>query len=451
MGRKERRTTEQRKTKKTTESYGQNKPKEVSLFTILFVIILLAAFVGIYFGVRYLVITLKYSSYTDKMIHYGYNELYDNHKATATQNVTNAELIKVIIGSIENNKDIYNLYYKANKNITEDNNWLAYADYLGVNSGITISELEKNATTIDAVMLLVKTLESIEGIGLSKTTLKMSDSKLSKFTKDEQALISKAVTLGVIKNKNSSLSDNNIIKGELNKLVISVIETYATMHYDKTVVNENGEIVRQNISIVTDKEKLPENHKDYPYIVDNIEKEVYEYDYNILTKRTYKNPKQTYQVMGYLYGQTSDLIVRYFNKILNVDYATITTLNFLESITHDVAYLLDEQDVKTYVDYVKENKIKIQGEATPLLPIMYNNGEQYVVRTKITFNVLNSNTQYNLLFGDENNSVKYNSQQITMYVDVPMGTTLNSNSLLVYVDCLARHIPNSNAMVLLEK
>ena len=81
----------------------------------------------------------------------------------------------------------------------------------------------------------------------------------------------------------------------------------------------------------------------------------YEWDYKIRTTRTFKDPIQTYQRMGYLYGQTADLIVRYFNKILNVDYSTITTSNFLDSITYDVAYLLEEKDVKTYVDYVKRN------------------------------------------------------------------------------------------------
>jgi len=196
---------------------------------------------------------------------------------------------------------------------------------------------------------------------------------------------------------------------------------------------------------------LPTNVKEYPYVINTIEKEVYEYDYQILTERTFKNPKETYKIMGYLYGQIDDLIVRYFNKILNVDYTTISTSKFLSSIKNDVTYLLDEQDVKAYVHHVKENKIKLQGTATPLLPIIYNNGEQYVVRTKITFKVLNSDTQYNLLFGDEENTVKYNSKDITMYVDVPMGMTLNSKSLLIYVACLANYIPTQNSIVILEK
>ncbi|MBQ8044289.1 MAG: hypothetical protein IJ272_09145 [Clostridia bacterium] len=447
MSRKERRDKVEKKEKQVT----QKKPKEISIFTVLFVVVLIAALVGIYFGVRYLVITLRYKEYTDKVISYGYNELYNNQKAAATQKVTNAELLKVVLGSIQNNKDISSLYYLADEKTTESSNWYDYSVYLGINDFMDKGDLDKNATRIDAIMFVVKSLENLVDVELGQSTLEIDKSKLSKFTQEEQTLIAKAITLGVISNEDSSLADSELIKGELNKLVISVVEEYATMHHDTTAIGENGEIIRQNVSIVTDKEKLPTNSKEYPYVVDSIEKQAYEWDYQILTERTFKNPKETYKVMGYLYGQTDDLIVRYFNKILNVDYTTITTKDFLQSITNEVTYLLDEQDVKAYVDYVKQHKIKLEGSATPLLPIMYNNGEQYVVRTKLTFKVLSSDTENNLLFGDENNTVKYNSKEITMYVDVPMGMTLNSKSLLVYVSCLAGHISNENTMVVLEK
>lgn len=447
MGRKERRNNIEEK-KKITKT---KKPKQISIFTVLFIIILIAALVGIYFGVRHVVITLKYKEYTDKMITYGFNELYDNKKATSTQEVTNGELLKVVLGSMKNNKDIYELYYLANTNSKEIDNWYEYSNYLGVNNYITKSNLNEKAKLIDAVMFAVKSLENVVGVELQPATLDMSESKLNKFTKEQQELIAKAVTLGVISNKNSSLSNDNIIKGELNKLIISIVEEYEIIYYGSISINENKDIQKQNVSIVTDKENMPKNYKEYPYIVDNIDKEVYEYDYKIITELKFRTPKEVYKTMGSLYRQTSDLMVRYFNKILNVDYTTITTENFLNSILNDTAYLLHEEDVKQYVDYVKTNKIKLQGSATPLLPIMYNNGEQYVVRTKIDFKVLNSDTEYNLLFGDENSNVKYNSKEITMYVDVPLGMTLNAKSLLIYVTTLAENMSNKNNIVVVEK
>lgn len=424
---------------------------QISIFTIAFILIVLLVFVGIYFGARYLVITLKYKQYTDKMNWYGYNELYNNKKATAVQKVTNDELLKVILGGINNNKDIDSLYYLSDANNSEAINWYNYSKYIGVNDVVGKSELDKDATQIDAVMLAVKSLENLVGVELAQTKLNMDLNRLNEFTAQQQTLIAKAVTLGIIENKTSSLSTSDILKGELNKLLINIVEQYGILHHNTVVIDANGNITRQGINIVTDKKQMPENYKQYPYIIDSIDKEIYELDYNILTERTFKNPKETYKVMGYLYGQINDTIQRYFNKILNVNYETITEKDFLQSIKNDITYLLDEQDVKQYVNYVKEHKIKLQGEATPLLPIMYNNGEQYVVRTKVVLNVLSSNTDENLLFGDENNVVKYNSNSITMYVDVPMGMTLNSKSLLIYVDSVAKFISKPNTMVVLEK
>ncbi len=441
---------ELRKKNKTSKNQ-QKEGTQISIFTIAFIAILLLLFIGIYFGTRYLIITLKYKQYTEKMNWYGYNELYNNKKATATQKVTNEELLKVILGGISNNKDINSLYYLANSNNSEADDWYDYSMYIGVNNVITKAELDENATEIDAIMLAVKSLENLTGVNLSQSKLDMDVDKLKEFTEQERILIAKAVTLGVISNKTSSLYTDEIIKGELNKLLISIVEQYATMHNNAVSIDDNGNIIRQNVKIITDKQDMPENYKEYPYIVNSIDKEVYEWDYNIVTERTFKEPKETYKDMGYLYGQINDTIIRYFNKILNVNYETITEESFLQSIKNDVTYLLDENDVKQYVEYVKTNKIQLQGEATPLLPIIYNNGEQYVVRTKVTFNILNSDTDYNLLFGDEDNKIKYDSKSITIYVDVPMGMTLNSKSLLIYVDSLAKHISNNSTMVVLDK
>lgn len=430
---------------KNKKSKNKTKPKEVSIFTIMFVLILIALVIGLYFGIRYIVITLQYKQYTDKMYNYGYNELYDNQKATATQSVTNGELIKVIIGSIQNNKDIFNAYYLADKNYNETYNWNEYAKYLGLNDFMGNVNLNEEAKTIDAAMLVVKTIESFAGVSIEQAELNMSEDKLNEFSDQEQVLIAKAVNAGIIPNKNSSLSDKNIIKGKLNKFIIILAEKYATMHYNQTTIGENG-----STKIVTDKKKMPENYKEYPYIVDNIDKEVYEMPYIISAKSSFKNPKETYKLMGYLNGQTSNVMTRYFEKILNVDYTTITTEGFLKSISNNVIYRIDEQDVEEYVEYVKKNKIKLEGSATPLLPIMYNTGVQYVVRTKITFKVISSDTEYNLLFGDENSTVKYNSKEMTMYVDVPMGMTLNSKSLLVNISCLAKNMPTQSTLVTLE-
>lgn len=442
INRKERRNVTP-KTKNQTQKQTKKqskKPREISIFTLIFVAIILAVVVGIYFGVRHLITTLKYKEYETKMNRYGYNEFYDNKEATSTEYVTNKEAIKVIIGSIANDKKVSSMYYLYDKSIGEDQNWHNYAKYLHIKNVDKFSNLEEDTKKLDAILFAVDTLESVAGEEVEKAQLKISERKLKKLSLDEQELVAKAVSLELLKNKNSALKNNKILKGELNKIVITLVEKFVTMQN-----------FSDGVSVITDKENMPENYEEYPYILDNASKEVYEMDFQVMTERTYLSPKETFKVMSYLYGQTNDLIVDYFNEILNIDYTTITTRNFLSSIQNSVIYRLHEEDVQDYVNYVKENKIKLEGSATPILPIMYNNGEQFVVRTKIKFKVLNSNTQNNLLFGDENSKVKYNGQEIDIYVDVPLGTTLNSDSQRIYVSTLANHLSNQTSMVTVEE
>lgn len=425
----------QKKTKKQSK-----KQKEISIFTLLFLALILAVIVGIYFVVKHLVTTLKYKEYETKMNTYGYNEFYDNKEATSTEYVTNKEAIKVIIGSIANDKKVSSMYYLYDNAISEDKNWYNYASYLHIKNVDKFSDLEESTKKLDAILFAVDTLESVAGEEVEKAELKISERKLEKLSVEEQELVAKAVSLELLKNKNSALKNNKILKGELNKIVITLVEKFVTMQKFSDGVN-----------VVTDKKDMPENYEDYPYILDNASKEVYEMDFQVLTQSTYKSPKETFKVMSYLYGQTHELIVDYFNQILNVDYTTITVDDFLNRIQNSVIYKLYEEDVEDYVNYVKENKIKLEGSATPILPIMYNNGEQFIVRTRIKFKVLNSNTQNNLLFGDENSKVKYNGQEIDIYVDVPLGTTLNSDSQRIYVSTLANHLSNQTSMVTVEE
>lgn len=426
-----------------------SKPKmRIKKRAILFFVLLIVAVIGCAYGVRWLTITLKYKEYTDKMYTYGLAELYDNEKATATDKVTNEEMLRIVIAAVTGKKDINQLYH--NNDISDEYKWLDYTTSLGYTKNITQDNLKDKASKIETVLTATRASDLILKLNLQQSQLDMSKSALSKFDTEEKEIIAKAVTMGIIENKTSSLSEKHILKGELNKLVVTIIEKYSTIYYKAMEYNEQGVLEKQDVSLVTDIDKMPKNYKDYPYIVDSIDSPIYEYDFKIITERTAQTPKEAYKYMGDLYVQIDELLVDYFNEILNIDYTTITSTNFLESIQSKTVYRLEEQDVQEYVDYVKANKIKLSGKAVALLPIIYNNGEQYMVRTKITFNVINSNTQYNLLFGDQNQKIKYNGKDITMYVDVPMGMTVNAWSLRVYTGSLAKHLVGNNTSVVVE-
>lgn len=422
------------------------KIKKKALIFLGAIIILIVACI---FGIRYINITLKYKEYTDKMYTYGLAQLYNNQKANATQKVTNEEMLRVVLAAINGNKDIDSINYYFN--VEEQYKWLKYAKDFGFTDKITKTNLTDRASKKELTLVATRALEAIKGVTANNIELKMSKSKLNRLTEEEKNTISKAVALDIVENKNETISEDYIIKGELNKLVVTIVEKYATIYYKSAVNVEDETVENSKVNLVTDVTKMPTNYKEYPYIVDNISNDIYEADFKIITKRNSQTPKKAYEYLGDLYGQIDELLVKHFNTILNVDYTTITTENFLDNLQGTVVYKLTEDDVKDYVNYVKKNKIKLSGEAEPLLPIIYNNGEQYVVRTKVTFKVLSSNTDYNLLFGDETEKIKYTADEITMYVDVPMGMTLNSWSQRVHVTTFAKHLTTNNENITIEK
>ena len=431
---------------KTKENIKRRKT-DVSIFTLLVIAGLIALVVLLCNLVKWGVQAIKYKEYTDKMYYYGYNELYSNNKATAFQKVTNIDMLRVVLGAINNTTDIRT--FTIEKSEDEEKLWYQVAKDFNLATRIEEKKINKKATTIDAVIVILKTIEKSLGVTIDESKLEMSEKALEDFSELDRKYIAKAVNLGIIENKDSSLKNSKIIKGELNKLVIELANKYAIMHYNTVSYDENGFATKNDVYIVSDKEKLPKNYKEYPYVISNIDKSVYEMEFRVENEKTFKTPEEVYTTMGKLYGQIGNRISAYYNTLFNVDYNNITTYDFLKNINAHTTYELEYDEINEYVKYVKENKIILKGTAEPLLPIIYDTGENYVVRTKITFEVVNSNTNEDLLFGDKGNNIKYNGKEITMIIDLPMGMTLNSNSLRVNVDCNALHIIGKNNNVLI--
>lgn len=182
---------------------------------------------------------------------------------------------------------------------------------------------------------------------------------------------------------------------------------------------------------------LPKNADIYPYILSGIDNEVYEMPNYVSTSSQAFGPIKAYQsYYDDFYGMEA-MIRQAYEEILNIDYETISADHFY----HTVNYALWGEDVKTqlddYIDYVKKNKIKIEGTADPLFPIVYNDGDNVRVRTKIEYTILSSDTKSDLIFGDRNGNpgasrqfyapTEYVSQTKTIYVDITFGYALDAS------------------------
>ena len=233
----------------------------------------------------------------------------------------------------------------------------------------------------------------------------------NRYTNDEQIIIKDMVWNKILDNFDGKLNANrNIVKGELNQLVIRFVEKYNTV-----TLTEDDKL---NIN----SEKLPYNYEDYTYTLANINKKIYEakFDYvdvskSILPMDMYVKYKE----------QLSDWIIMiddYYNTILNIDYNNFDKESFLQNVNSFVINNYDLETIEKYQKYVIDNKIVIDGSVSVQMPIIYFDGENIRVRTKLQYNIINSDTKENLLFGDLNTveNVTYNENSNVVYIDVKL-------------------------------
>lgn len=386
--------------KKGNKSKKTNR--KVSLYSVIILIVILAVIIyGIYALVSGVYYYFKYDKYEDKMIQYGLNDLYNNNEASTRQNVTNSEMVKVVVGSILGTKDVSGLVYMENSKSYENEEFVKYAESVGI--------IEKGSIT------------------------KSNESDKARYGQTTETVYN-AIKV-ILKSDDIDIKDNgksNLKKGQLNKLVIETVEKYNTLY--------KGSIKGANL--VTDEDKLPKNYKDYPYIIDSIPTEVYEMELQCLSEERFMNPKKEYEKRGEVYSQIDNYLTKYYNQILNVDYETINEQEFFNNIKDIVYYKYTDDSMHEYIEYVKENKIKLKGKITPYLPIIYYDGEVNRVRAKIEFEVLSSNTDKNLLLPDifNGDNIKYEGKKFEFYIDIPMGAMLGATSLRVTIESLPSNL-----------
>ena len=91
-------------------------------------------------------------------------------------------------------------------------------------------------------------------------------------------------------------------------------------------------------------------------------------------------------------------------------------------------YGVDKEKVKEYVQYVKDNKIVLKGNAKVALPAVYYDGRNYRVRTIVEVDFSGCYTDKNLFFGDDLElETQYDTNTSKMILDVPMGESMDED------------------------
>lgn len=392
--------------------------KDVNKKRIILIVGICVLIVAIFAIAQIILINIeykKYEKYEDKMYKYGFNKLYDNSSAKTSEKVTKSEAIKMVIGTCLNTFDISNIS-KIPSEQYQNAIWVLYAQDASL---INASQINKNNANekikyVDVIKYFSNAKKVLLNINLVNEP-KKEISDLKKYNGFEQEAILDMLSNDILQEVSGSLNGNKkVFKGKVNEIVINYIEKYNIL----------------NTNIQVDEASKPSNAQDYAYISKDVEKHVYEKEYIKEKEEKFELPKQAYLDLKQNYTQIVYKIEKYYNTILNVDYQKTNK----EALKSDLSQLtlkdLDDKTLEEYVEYIRKNNIKITGNAKVQDPIIYFDGLNYRVRTKLDFKIESSLVNDNLLYLDfeTDKMTRYNQKEYSIYVDVPLGVTLTSNT-----------------------
>ncbi len=406
---------------KQRHSFKQHFKKYKKMYgAILLVVLIVAIIVLGYLGIRSYLLNKKYGKYEKQVDLYGFSLMYNNESPKSSEKITRLEMVKIVLASIYNTKKIESIGFGPGGQFDGDE-WARTAEAFGIiEEGYITNETYNDSVTYkEALVTYLNARSKLKDIPVSSTK-ESSFKNLQSYSQEERQYINDAVENGLLEDSNKKLKINNtIFKGQFNELVVKFVEKYNT-------VAPEGE------TLVTNEASKPSNYEMYPYILYSVPKEVYEYRGISEGEGDYATPAETYKYDKDYYPQMQYRTESYYNTVLNVDYRTLNKDEFFENVDR---YLREirEDEINEYIEYVKNNKIIIEGTAKVQLPIFYLDGISFRARVKLTFEIKNSETDKNLLLGDATRAkeVTYKNKKYTVYIDAPMGTTLLSRALLL--------------------
>jgi hypothetical protein len=361
----------------------------------------------------------SYLKYEEKMKTYGFDILYNNKSAESSEAVTKAEALKLAIAAIFNINEVSQFVGEDNEYLNAS--WVDFAKYEEITKeDVNIHNYNEKAKYIDVISYFENCkVKYLKEQPIKDTEVNLKD--LTTYSAEEQTAIKDMVANGII----DLLSDNlkggdNIFKGQLNELVVNYAEKYNT-------------IAMEGDKITFDPEKMPSNAGQYPYILPDVDKYIYEIPLVKDYAPSFLTAKELYVYAKELYPQVKTYTEEVFNSVLNIDYRTITEESLRQKLEPYFVWSPSGYSIRDYVKYVKDNEIIIEGKAKFQAPILYWTGLNYRPRVRLEFEIKHSKTKENVLFLDRYYSYKtiYEKTKYDVISDYYLATCMGVTDLFV--------------------
>lgn len=398
----------------------QDKKNKI-IFTMSIILIVIVAIAVIFLGYTLININYsKYEKYEDKMDIYGFSQVYNNGKANTREKVTKSEAVKMIIACLYNVSEIDGIALPTEETYSNAI-WVEYA----IKQGIVTRE-EVNASNADDKVKYQEVLVWLYNIKAKilniepDTSANYSIKDINAYNADQQLAIYDLLNSEIIVTNTKRIDGKKkLYKGKLNELIVNFAEKYNTITVGDARININ-------------EDKIPSNANMYPYTLASVQKEIYEIDFVNAQKEGFISPISYYPDNKQYYSQIKSYVENYYNYILTLDYNTISKEQIKRKLKKYVLDDFDDTKLDKYVNYAKDNHIKLNGKATAQLPCVYYDGQDYRVRVKLEIVVESSDTKDNILLYDlDGSTISYNSNQITVYIDTIMNKNDTSETLFI--------------------
>lgn len=408
------------------------KLKHFKLYIAITVAIL--AVLAIVFAISSYVDNSRYNpyyKYEEKMKIYGFDKLYNNKTATTNEYVTTSEALKLAIAAAYNISDLSGI---AEENTQYENaTWVDYAKDLKItDEDINISNYNNRVKYLDVIKYFENAkIKLVKNTEIKDVTANLKD--MNKYKPDQQVVIKDMIANNIISINNDKLNGNEyIFKGQLNEIIVNFVEKYNTITILGGKLNINPE-------------KMPSNVNEYPYTLTDVDKSVYEIKNYDADSTGIKLPRDIFSYEKESYYQINDIVTKYLNTLLNVDYENLNKTEFKENMNSISLFGISDSKYEEYFKYVESNKIKVSGTAKVQFPAIYYDGMVYRVRTKVEYEIKSSNNYENIFFND-NNSLKpvaYDKGKKELILDIPISVYYNTPQFAVYISRLNDYIAGS--------
>lgn len=378
------------KVKKSKKDIKLDK-KKITLCIVsllIFIIVIVAVLFFIQKGSNFNLKKEKWDgiNYGEKIELFGFNKIYDE----CSVEITKIEALKINFLISMNKDSIENAFVKGYKYSDEDFILKNYAYTNNFKKVITKSNKDEKITVADELYALY--LIEKGRYNDVETSEKITLENINNYEEEKKIAIQTMYDKDIVEKEDF---EQVLTKEKSKEIMVKYIYVFKTMCRDV-----DYEFLK-NESNIKSLYKLPF------YPSSNTEA----YTIEIKKEYDYKEPIDIFSEVSNRYKDIIKSTKELYDIILNVNYEEFEKEDFdIEKYARSINEVsaLPRKDIENYVEYVKQNKIKIEGKGYPIIPLVYYKNNNYNVRTYVEFKILNSDID-NITLMQEINLINFES------------------------------------------